>query len=116
MLAPGRSALLGVPAAGLKGAAGVEHIWYAGPCCRERDNHSFGDSALLRGAQGVVVVQVACLQSVTVQMPVLLCHVPAGLMILGDTILAKCLVHSPGGSVGQSFSLLFGQRCPESSG
>lgn len=72
MLAPGRSALLGGPAEGLNGAAGVEHIWCARPCCMERDSDCFGDSDLLRGAQGMVVVQVAYLQSVTVQMLVLL--------------------------------------------
>lgn len=104
--APGRSALLGVPAAGLNGAAGVEHIWCAGSCSKERDSDCFGDSALLRGAQGVVIVQVAYLQSVTVQKPVLLCHQPAGLMVLGDTIPATCLVHSPGGSVVLSFTPL----------
>lgn len=38
---------------------------------QERDRACFGGRALLRGAQGVVVVQVAYLQSVTVQMPVI---------------------------------------------
>lgn len=44
---------------------------------------------------GCLVVQVAYVQSVTVQMPVLHCHVPAGLMVLGGHNSSQVLSAQP---------------------
>lgn len=122
MLRPGRSAHVGVSAADLSGATGVEQVWCAGPRCRERDSGCLGGCAWLTGACGTILLQVtfsqsaACPDACPALSPACWCNWIGG---HSSSHLLSALARGDSGPVLQPHTpppFYFGQRCPETPG
>lgn len=118
VLSPGRSGLTGISAAaGLSGATGMEQVWCAGPCCRERA----GDCLRLCLAERCLGCDADGGGLFTI------CHLSGGwscchCMVVqwgwGTQLqpLAGCTAQGSSGPVLHSPCFYFCQKCPESPG